>query len=192
MNGRAAPARRRRAPGPVTLLGLFMTLVAAMLAAVPGWGLCYAVWVAFSWLVLGVVMLGAAVLLVVHVVRRERPQLIDIGRQTVAVLLCIGVLPLMGSLSTWVELAWTHGDLAARAEVSARSGGPRLAMQGEDGGLEPGGLFYDPDGEIAKPVPARSAAWRNSRDGQFLDGECVGSRHLIGAYYRWEGDCGVR
>jgi hypothetical protein len=192
MNRSAAAARRRRrAPGPVTLLGLFMTLVAAMLAAVPGWGLCYGVWVAFSWLVLGVVVLGAAALLVVLLVRREWPQSIDIGRQAVAVLLCMGLLPLMGPLSTWVELAWTHGDLAARAQASARSGGPRLAMQSEDGGLEPGGIFYDPDGEIAKPVAARSAAWRDSRDGKFLDDECVGIRHLVGAYYRWQGACDV-
>jgi hypothetical protein len=192
MNAGAAPARRRRAPGPVTLLGLFMTLVAAMLAAVPGWSMCYAVWVAFSWLVLGVVVLGAAVLLVVCVLQREWPQLIDTGRQTGAVLLFIGVLPLMGGLSTWVELAWAHGDLAARAEVSMRGGGPRLAMQREDGTWEPGGIFYDPDGESLKPLAARSAAWRESADGKFLDGECVGTHHLVGAFYRWQGDCGVR
>src|ERR1700756_3867241 len=120
MNGRAAPARRRRAPGPLTLLGLFMTLVGAMLAAVPGWGLCYCAWVAFSWLVLGVVVLGAAALLVVELVRREWPQLKEIGRQTLAVVLCMGVLPLMGGLSTWVELAWSHGDLFARAQASVR------------------------------------------------------------------------
>ena len=191
MIAHAAPARRRRAPGPATLLGLFMTLVAAMLAAVPGWGLCYAAWVALSWLVLGVVALGATVLLVALLVRRQWPQSIDIGRQAVAVLLCMVVLPLMGPLSTWVELAWTHGDLAARAQASARAGGPRLAMLSEDGGLEPGGIFYDPDGEIARSLPARSTAWRDSRDGKFLDDECVGTRHLVGAYYRWRGACDV-
>jgi len=192
MNAGAAPARRRRAPGPVTLLGLFMTLVAAMLAAVPGWSMCYGAWVAFSWLVLGVLVLGVAVLLVVHVVRRQWPQLIRTGRQTAALLLCIGVLPLMGGLSTWVELAWTHGDLAARAEVSVRDGGPRLAMQREDGTWEPGGIFYDPDGESLKPLAARSAAWRESADGEFLDDDCVATRHLVGAYYQWQGGCGGR
>jgi len=189
MNGSAAPAGRRRAPGPLSLLGLFMTLVAAMLAAVPGWGLCYAAWVAFSWLVLGVAVLWAAVLLVVLLVRHDWPRLVQIGRQTVAVLLCMGVLPLMGSLSTWVELAWSHGDLVARAEVSVRGGGPRLATMIEDR-WSPGGIAYDPGAEIEKPPAQRSAAWRNSPDGQRLDGECVTTSHLVGAYYRWEEGCG--
>ena len=190
MNGLGAPARRRLAPGPVTALGLFMTLVAAMLAAVPGWGLCYGVWVAFSWLVLGVVMLGAAALLVVKLVRRDRPQLIEIGRQTLAVLLCMGVLPLMGGLSTWVELAWSHGDLFARAEASVRSGGPRLATMTEERIGPPGGIAYDPGAEIEKPPAGRSPAWRNSPEGQRLDVECIRTSHLVGAYYRWEDTCG--
>ena len=190
MNGRAVPARRGRTPGPVTLLGLFMTLVAAMLAAVPGWGLCYAVWVAFSWLVLGVVMLGAAVLLAVLLVRRKWPQLIEVGRQTVAVLICMGVLPLMGRLSTWVELAWSHGDLCARAEASVRSGGPRLATMLEERIGPPGGIAYDPAAQIEKPAATRSPTWRNSPEGQRLDGECIRTSHLVGAYYRWEDTCG--
>jgi hypothetical protein len=190
MNGHVAPARRLRAPGPVTLLGLFMTLVAAMLAAVPGWGLCYCVWVAFSWLVLGVVVLGAAALMVVKLVRRDWPPLIDVGRQTLAVLLCMGVLPLMGELSTWVELAWSHGDLVARAEASARNGGPRLATMMEERVWFSGGIVYDPGAEIEKPASERSPAWRYSLEGQRLAGECISTSHLVGPYYRWEEACG--
>lgn len=175
-----------------TLAALFLALVAAILGAMPGWKLCFAAWLVLSWLMLGGVIAGAVVLAIAAVAGRDWAALRAEGRQIVCVAgLMLTMLP-MGLLSMAVEFASAHASLVARADASARAGGPAIAMtptSDEDWPLPTRGFVYDRDGVLRTPPARRPAAWRADPVVAALTAECVELRHVVGPYYRWSGGC---
>ncbi len=175
-----------------TLGALFLALVAAILGAMPGWKLCFAVWVVLSWLVLGCVIAGAAGLAILAALARNWAAVRGEGRQILCVaVLMLAMLPL-GLLSIGVEFASARASLLARAGASARAGGAAIAMtptSDEDWPIPTSGFVYDRDGVLATPSALRSAASRDDPVVTALTGECVSVRHFFGPYYRWSGRC---
>jgi hypothetical protein len=105
--------------------------------------------------------------------------------------LMLAMLP-MGLLSMAVEFASAQASLVARADASARAGGPAIAMtptSDEDWPLPTRGFVYDRDGVLRTPPARRPAAWRADPVVAALTGECVELRHVVGPYYRWSGGC---
>ena len=182
-----------RAIGHRTLAALFLALVAAILGAMPGWKMCFAAWLILSWLVLGGVVLSSGLLAIAAVVGQDHAALRAEGRQVFnVVLLMLAMLP-MGMLSTAVEFAQSRASLSARADASARAGGPRLAMtpaSDADWPMPTSGFVYDVDGALSLPASRRPAAWNANPVLAALSGECVTVSHVIGPYYRWRGACG--
>ena len=183
------------APLPIgyrTLGALFLALVAAILGAMPGWKLCFAAWLVLSWLILGCVIAGAATLAIAAAVRRDWADLRAEGRQVLCIALLMLAMPPLGLLSIGVEFASAHASLVARADASARAGGPAIAMtpaSDEDWPVPTSGFVYDRDGVLATPPTRRPDAWRNDPVLASLTGECVGTRHFFGPYWRWSGRC---
>ena len=175
-----------------TMGALFLTLVAAILGAIPGWKLCFAAWVVLSWLVLGCVVVGAAGLAVVATVRRNWAAVRAEGRQVLCVaVLMLAMLPL-GLLSIGVEFASARASLLTRADAAVNAGGPAIAMTptfDEDWPIPTSGFVYDRDGVLAMPPARRPAAWNDDPVVAALSGECVSVRHFFGPYYRWSGRC---
>ena len=181
----------RRGMGSRTRGALFLTLVAAILGAMPGWKTWFAAWVVLSWLALACVILGAAAMAISAALHKDWPALRVEGRQVlnVAVLMLL-MLPL-GLLSLGVEFASAHASLLARADASARAGGPAIAMTPTADADWPlnSGFVYDRDGVLSTPPARRPAAWSANPVVIALGGECVDVRHLVGPYYRWNGGC---
>ena len=175
-----------------TLGAAFLALVAAILGAMPGWKLCFATWLALSWLTLGCVIAGAVALAIAAAVNGRWAAVRAEGRQ----ILCVAVLMLamvpMGLLSIGVEFASAHASLVARADASARAGGPAIAMtptSDADWPIPTSGFVYDRDGVLRTPPARRSAVWPGDPVVAALSGECVRLRHFFGPYWRWSGDC---
>ena len=176
-----------------TVLALFLACVAAILGAVPGWSVCFAVWLVVSWLILGAVVLSTIGLALVAAVSQAWATLRTEARQVVVVmLLMLAMLP-MGLESRWVEFAELRAGLQARADASARADGPRLAMtsiSGEDWQMSSSGFVYDPDGVIARPQSSRPAAWNDNPVLSALSSpECFSVMPFFGSYYRWSNAC---
>lgn len=183
---------RRRAIGHRTLGALFLATVGAILGAVPGWSMCFSAWLVFSWLVLGCVVFSSTLLSVAAAIARDWRSLRVEARQLLNVaLLMLAMLPL-GMLSIGVEFAFARPGLVARAEASARAGGPAIAMtpaSRDDWPLPASGFVYDRDGALAMPWSRRPPAWRDDPVLAALAGECISVSHLGGAYWRWSGGC---
>jgi len=182
-----------RGIGHRTTAALFMALVAAILGAMPGWKICFAAWLVLSWVGLGCVVMSSAFLAMFAAMGLDFAALRAHGRQILnVVLLMLAMLP-MGWLSVGVELAQARADLRARADVSARAGGPRLAMtpaSNADWPMQTAGFVYDVDGALGRPASRRPAAWNASPVLAALTGECVTVTPFVGPYYRWSSDCG--
>ena len=176
-----------------TVLALFLACVAAILGAVPGWSVCFAVWLVVSWLVLGAVVLSTTGLVLVAVFSRAWARLRTETRQLVVVMLLMLAMFPMGLESRWVEFAEVRAGLQAHADASARAGGPRLAMtsiSGEDWPMPGSGFVYDPDGVIATPESRRPAAWKDNPALAALSSrECFSVTPFVGSYYRWSNAC---
>ena len=175
-----------------TLGASFLALVAAILGAMPGWKLCFAAWLVLSWLVLGCVIAGAVALAIAAAVSGEWAAVRAEGRQ----ILCVAVLMLamrpMGLLSIGVEFASARASLVARADASARAGGPAIAMtptSDEDWPIPTSGFVYDRDGVMRTPPARRPDAWRSDPVVAALADDCVRMRHFFGPYWRWSGNC---
>ncbi len=185
------PALRRL--GARFAVALFLATVGLILGAVPGWTMCFAVWLVACWLLLLVVQVTTLGLALAAVVRRSWDTLSGELRQFAGVaLVMLAMLP-MGMASTWVELAESRAGLRARADVSARAGGPRLSMTPQSSleSLPDGEIFvYDPDGVLALPPDRRPAAWNSDPVVTAITDDCRGIRHFVGPYYRWNTGCG--
>lgn len=185
------PALRRL--GARLVVALFLAAVCLILGAVPGWTMCFAAWLVGCWLLLVVVQVTTLGLALAAVVRRAWATLRGELRQFAGVaLVMLAMLP-MGMASTWVELAESRAGLHARAEASARAGGPRLSMTPLSSleSLPDGEVFvYDPDDVLALPPDRRPAAWNSDPVVAAVTGDCRGIRHFVGPYYRWNTDCG--
>lgn len=183
---------RRRAIGHRTLGALFLAMVGAILGAVPGWSMCFSAWLVFSWLVLGCVVFSSTLLSVAAAVARDWRSLRVEARQLLNVaLLMLAMLPL-GMLSIGVEFAFARPGLVARAEASARAGGPAIAMtpaSRDDWPMPEHGFIYDRQGLVAMPPSQRAAAWRDDPVLTAMASECVTLSHLGGAYWRWSVGC---
>ena len=186
-------ATPRPGMGGRTLFALFLTLVAAILGAMPGWKMCFAAWVVLSWLALGCVILGAAAMAIGAALHKDWPALRVEGRQALNVaLLMFAMLPL-GGLSLGVEFASAHAGLLARADASARAGGPAIAMAVSDVDCDDNrGFAYDRDGALAMSRARRPAAWNSDPVLAALTSEGVAVRHLFGPYYQWSRGCDER
>ena len=176
--------------GPCLASALFCALVAAILGAVPGWTMCFAVWVVVSWLMLGCVVLVSAGVALCSMVGRRWPAVVSEARRMLGlVAVMVAIVPL-GWLSTWVSFAEVRADLVARADASARAGGPRLAMaSSEESSIDATGFVYDPDGVLAQPAAMRRAGWKSDPTLTALAGDCLSVSHLAGSYYRWRNAC---
>ncbi len=181
-----------RGVGKRTLAALFLALVAAILGAMPGWKMCFAAWLVFSWTVLGCIVLSSVFLAMFAAMGLDFAALRAEGRQILNVaLLMLAMLPL-GWLSVGVEFAQARADLRAQADASARAGGPRLAMtsrSGADWPLPASGFIYDADAVLARPTAQRPAAWNDSPVMAALASECLTATHLVGHWYRWSSGC---
>ena len=189
MNGTATclPAWR---PGPRVATALFMALVAAILGIVPGWTTCSGCWVLFAWLVLACIVAGSLALAIAALVGGDWPTLRFEGRQASSVaLLMLAMVPLH-DLHAWSDLIISGPELLARADASARAGGPPLSMtvDAPDAQGMRSGLAYDRQGIIA-PRFRQAVSWRDDPVVVALSGDCIVERHLIGPWYRWEDDC---
>jgi hypothetical protein len=188
-----------RAPTPSRGIGyrttgaLFLALVAAILGAMPGWKMCFAAWLALSWVVLGCVVMSSAFLAMFAAMSLDFAALRGEGRQILNLVLLMLVMLPMGWLSTGVEFAQARPVLQAQADVSARAGGPRLAMtpaSDADWPMPTAGFVYDVDGALSRPVSRRPAAWNDSPVLAALTSECITVTRFVGDYYRWSSACG--
>ena len=178
-----------------TVGALFLALVAAILGAMPGWTPCFAAWLVLSWLVLGGVVAAAVAMGTAAALRGHWVAVRVEGRQicNVAVLMLL-MLP-MGLLSIGVEFASARAGLVARAEASARAGGPAIAMTpapDEDWPVPASGFVYDRNGVLAQPPARLPADWRANPVVDAMTRPCIEMRHLVGPYYRWRGGCDER
>ena len=175
--------------GPCMAGAMFCALVAAILGAVPGWTMCFACWVVLSWLMLGwIVPLSALLALRSLFCRRWAELWLHVRRALGIAAVMLGILPL-GMLADLVSLAECRADLVARADASARAGGPRLAMTSDDGTMEATGFVYDPGHALAQPVGIAHPAWRDDPALKSLSGGCLSVSHFAGDYYRWRNAC---
>ena len=175
--------------GPGAAAAMFCALVAAILGAVPGWTMCFAAWVVLSWLMLGwIVPLSALLALRSLFFRRWAELWMHMRRALGIAAVMLGILPL-GMLADLVSLAGCRADLVARADASARAGGPRLAMTSDDGTTEATGFVYDPERALAQPAGIAHPVWRDDPALKSLSGGCLSASHFVGDYYRWRNAC---
>ncbi len=176
---------------PSSFAALFLLAVGAILAAVPGWELCYAAWTVLSWL---------ALLLTVFALcwraqrrawdrawdRRGPAALPELAQAGILVVAMAAFWPLQ-YLSHGVVLADVFSELKAEALARPDDGMPRFAWRetGENG-YGHDGFAYDPSGQIVRPRGLRSASWERRVDGTLFASECWSARHVVGSYYWWD------
>jgi hypothetical protein len=169
------------------LVVLFPLAVGAILGGLPGWQICFFAWMVLAMPTLALLAFISACLLLAELYRGRRQHAAFRGWQVALSIAAMLVLPMLGRLSEFVELAGVRTQLHAQAWAGAHDGGPHIAIVDTGDLLTfPSGYVYDDSGEIAKPCGPHSDAWLRRAAAARIGDDCSMSvRHVIGPYYRW-------